>query len=236
MTPKFANAVDPIFLEVLRLLEKIEQNVTLDAEAEQRHLQHLFREAEAKLGERTGWDLARYALAVWIDEVLIEAPWSGRDWWVDNLLEFALFKTRDRATQFYLKAKEASELKSGDAFEVYYLCVVLGYYGFYALSESKFLADSLQLPSSRESWAEEAQRRIQLGLGRPPIHVEIVPGQGAPALEGRYALLGTVLVGVILLAFTAVLTFYIFAKRQPAAMAQDVPHPVRSALAGDFLS
>lgn len=216
MNPKFASAVDPIFLQVLDLLEKIERNEQLEPEAEHQHLQHLFREADAKLGDRTGWDLARYALASWIDEVLIEAPWSGRDWWVNNLLEFAFFKSRERATRFFLKAEEASQLKSPDAYEVFYLCVVLGFYGLYILPEATFLADNLRLPPTREQWAQHAQRRIQLGQGRPPLQMEVEPGEGAPPLEGRYALLSAVLAGVVLLAFAVVLAFYLFYSRPVA--------------------
>jgi type VI secretion system protein ImpK len=220
MNPKFASAVDPIFLQVLELLERIERNERLEPDAEQQHLQHLFREAEAKLGDRAGWDLARYALAVWIDEVLIEAPWAGRDWWVNNLLEFGFFKTRERATRFYLKAEEASQLKTPDAFEVFYLCVVLGFYGLYVLPESTFLADNLRLPATREQWAHQAQRRIQLGQGRPPLQIEIERGEGAPPLEGHYAVLSTVLVGVVLLAFTVVAAFYLFFSRPATGDAQ----------------
>ena len=43
--------------------------------------------AEAALGGGLEWELAKYALVSWIDEILVETPWSGRDWWSNNVLE-----------------------------------------------------------------------------------------------------------------------------------------------------
>ena len=102
---------------------------------------------------REGWELAKYALVAWIDDVLIEAPWPGRDWWENNSLEFAYFNTRDRATQFFKRAKQAAQLTRRDALEVFYVCVILGFRGLYAMPEAAFLADQLDLPPDLESWA-----------------------------------------------------------------------------------
>ena len=136
MTPRFASAVDPIFLCVLDLLDRISSNQVSSPEDESNRIQNRFREAEAQVGEIHGWELAKYALTSWIDDVLIEAPWEGRDWWENNSLEFAYFKTRDRATEFFIKSKQAAELSRRDFLEVFYVCVVLGFRGMYGLSES----------------------------------------------------------------------------------------------------
>ena len=59
MTPRFANAVDPIFLYVLGLLDKIGQNEPVPAEEAREGIQNRFREAEAQLSEKTDPYLAR---------------------------------------------------------------------------------------------------------------------------------------------------------------------------------
>ena len=169
MNPRFAAAVDPVFEYVLDVLDRISRNDVVHPEQEREQMRNCFRAAEAEVGEKPGWALAKYALVAWIDDMLIEAPWDGRNWWENNSLEFAYFKTRDRATQFFLKAKESAELSQRDALEVFYVCVVLGFRGLYGLSESAFLAEQLQLPHDIETWAKRTSQSIQLGQGRPRL-------------------------------------------------------------------
>jgi type VI secretion system protein ImpK len=208
MNPRFAAAVDPIFAHVLDVLDRLHQNESVDAEDERDQMRNLFRTAEAEIGDKPGWLLAKYALVAWIDDVLIEAPWDGRNWWENNSLEFAYFKTRDRATQFFLKAKEAGEMSQRDALEVFYLCVVLGFRGLFGLSDAAFLAEQLQLPTDVESWAKRTSQSIQLGQGRPRLSGSARPAVGAPPLEGKFVLVGTSLLTVVLATFTTVVAFF----------------------------
>jgi type VI secretion system protein ImpK len=210
MNPRFAAAVDPIFEHVLDALERIDRGEDVHAEDERERIRNLFRTADAEVGEKPGWPLAKYALVAWIDDVFIEAPWDGRNWWENNSLEFAYFKTRDRATQFFLKAKESAELSQRDALEVFYLCAVLGFRGFYGLAEAAFLADQLQMPTDLESWAKRTAQSIQLGQGRPRLSSTARAGIGAPPLEGKFHLVGTTLVTVVLATFTVVVAFFAF--------------------------
>lgn len=115
MTPTFASAVDPIFLHVLGLLERLTSNQGASATEERAAVVNLLREAEARLGQKSDWELAKYALVCWIDDVLIDAPWDGRLWWKENALEVEQFNTRERATLFYAKAKEAATLTRRNA-------------------------------------------------------------------------------------------------------------------------
>lgn len=209
MTPRFASAVDPIFLCALDLLDRIGSNQVSSPEEESNRIQNRFREAEAQIGEIHGWELAKYALVSWIDDVLIEAPWDGRDWWENNSLEFAYFKTRDRATEFFLKSKQAAELSRRDFLEVFYVCVVLGFRGMYGLSESQFLADQLQLPIELASWTKNTARSIQLGHGRAGVTETLRPAAGAPPLDGRFRLVGAALTCIMLTAFVIVVGFFV---------------------------
>lgn len=213
MTPKFAAAVDPIFLAVLGLLDQIRQNEPVAAEAVRERIENGFRRADALLSERPhheGWELAKYALVAWIDDVLIEAPWAGRDWWENNSLEFAYFKSRDRATEFFKRAQQAAQLTRRDALEVFYVCVVLGFRGMYIMPEAAFLADQLGLPPDLESWARRTAKSIELGQGRPTIQAIPQPGSGAPPLEGRFMLVGASLATVVLALCAAVVGYYVF--------------------------
>lgn len=210
MTPNFASAVDPIFLAVLDLLDRIRGNQPLEPATERESLQNRFREAEAQLGTSRSWEIAKYGLTGWIDDVMISAPWDGRSWWENNSLEFAFFKTRDRATEFFVRAQQAAELPKRDALEVFYVCVVLGFRGLYGLSEAVFLADQLKIPPNVEDWAKRTARSIQLGQGRPAFDGGEHPGLGAPALEGKFQLVGAALMAVVLSSFAIVLGYFLF--------------------------
>ncbi len=208
MTPHFAAAVDPVFLYVLDVLDRISDNRAPQPDEVRQSLQNQFREAEAKLGQKPGWELAKYALVAWIDDVLIGAPWEGRDWWENNSLEFEYFKTRDRAIEFFKQAKDAADLTRRDALEVFYVCVVLGFRGLYKLPDAAFLGDQLDLPANVEAWSQRTARAIQLGQGRPPIRQTPRPGSGAPPLEGKFLFVGVSLMAVVLGAITVICGYF----------------------------
>lgn len=209
MTPEFAEAVDPVFLHVLEMLERISRGERPDPHEERLHIRGWLDRAERKLGQQVDWDLAKYGLVSWIDEVLIDAPWEGRRWWTENALEVELFGTGLANEQFYLKAKEAAALPRRDALEVYYVCVVLGFRGLYRdpLAAAQ-LAEPRGLPGDLEAWAKQTSIAIRLKQGRPPIKDLSTPGLGAPPLSGASSLASAVMVGVVLAALgTAILTF-----------------------------
>jgi type VI secretion system protein ImpK len=213
MSPEFASATDPLFLCVLDLLDRIGKSEDREPAEERELVQNRLRTAEDQIGSKPGWELAKYALVAWIDDMLIEAPWDGRNWWENNSLEFAHFKSRDRATQFFVKAKEAGELSRRDALEIFYVCVVLGFRGLYALSDSAVLADHHELPTDVEDWARRASRSIQLGQGRPAFQDAIRIGDGAPPLNGRFSVVNTWLTTVVLTAFTIVIGYFVLTSR-----------------------
>ena len=209
MTPSFSAAVDPVFLHVLGLLERVSDSAPATASDERVAINNALRDAEAQIGQKQDWELAKYALVAWIDDVLIEAPWEGRSWWKENALEVELFNTRDRATMFYAKAKDAASMTRRDALEVFYVCVVLGFRGLYRDQSATFLADQLGLPPDLEAWAKQASRSIQLAVGRPSITEAPRPtDEGAPPLEGKYRLVGAALLGVVLMAVAALIWLY----------------------------
>ena len=81
MTPQFAALVDPVFLKVIALMERVDKNEVTSPDWERQSLETAIREAEAQASDAGAWSLAKYALASWIDDLLISSNWRGRDWW-----------------------------------------------------------------------------------------------------------------------------------------------------------
>ncbi|QGJ71933.1 Type IV secretion protein DotU [Planctomycetales bacterium 10988] len=206
MTPQFSKAVDPIFLHVLGLLERISQDENPSPQEERLRIRAYLDQGEAFIGASEEWNLAKYALTSWIDEVLLEAPWHGRDWWNNNVLEVELFNTRLCNELFYTKAQEASTLSSRNALEVYYVCVVLGFRGFYRDPQAaSLLAGPRGLPNDLETWARQIAWTIRLGQGLPDLREGAEDGEGAPPLEGKSVLMISFLVFIMLGTVTSIL-------------------------------
>jgi type VI secretion system protein ImpK len=186
MTPKFAQAVDPVFLHVLGLLERIARDERPLPQEERIQIVALLDQAEAIVGAGAEWELAKYGLASWIDEVLLEVPWDGREWWNNNVLEVELFSTRLCNERFYTQAQEASSLPRRDALEVFYVCVVLGFRGLYREPElTAMLAQANGLPMDLDAWARQTALAIRLGQGRPALAGPRSEIQGAPPLRSQ---------------------------------------------------
>jgi type VI secretion system protein ImpK len=190
MTPRFAQAVDPIFLQVLGLLDRLSRGESPSPQDERLRIRAIIDQAEATLGSGTEWELAKYAIVAWIDELLIDASWPGQDWWSNNVLEMEYFKSRSRFEKFWVRAQEATTLERRDALEVYYICVVLGFRGLYRdPNASDYLLRDYGLPPDVDSWARQATMSIRLGQRRaalPSPHGEI---SGAPPLRMKTAML-----------------------------------------------
>jgi type VI secretion system protein ImpK len=210
MTPKFAAAVDPVFEHVLHLLRRIRDNETIDAPAEQQQIRDLVSHAEARLGQTEEWAAAKYALVAWADDVLIETPWEGAAWWYDNPLEVYFFNSRQAYSRFYTMALEADQLPQKNALEVFYVCVVLGFRGLYRNPAPGAEAEELHLPGDLQTWAKQTARSVHLGQGVPPIGGGVESRVGAPPLDGKFLLVGSSLLAVIMAALTLVFAIVLF--------------------------
>lgn len=152
MNDNFAGLIAPVFRYVIEIQDRLaigeqpslsevrEDLVSILAEAQQ--------DATAKALE-ADFELARYALVYWIDEILINSNWTHASDWRDHILEWTYFRERLGGEQFYEKAKEASARNSTDPLEVFLICVALGFRGALA-NETEAL----------RTWTENAHRRI----------------------------------------------------------------------------
>jgi type VI secretion system protein ImpK len=208
MTPKFAQACDPVMLHILALLDRINRDEKPLPQDERLRVRALIDQAEALLGSGNEWQLAKYALASWADEMLVDAPWDGRDWWSNNVLEMELFNTRQCYDQFYVRAKEASTLPQRDALEVFYVCVVLGFRWLYRDPVfSQQTIQALALPADVEAWSKQTAMAVRLGQGRPALSGKQREIAGAPPLKARYYALWSGLALTLLLG-TALLVWW----------------------------
>ncbi len=210
MAPDFSNSVDPVFTFVLQIMDEIESGRSPDPMDISTHVQALLGRAESALGPRKDWELAKYALVAWVDDLLIEAPWEGRDWWEQNRLEFEIFRTAEAFTVFYIKANEANKLPRKDALEVFYVAVVLGFRGLYNDPTAAAHADQFGVPRTLDEWARRTAVSIQLGQGRPDLIEQGRPATGAPPLEGKYLFIGTLITFILLAAITGFSAYWIF--------------------------
>lgn len=170
MTPRFASAVDPVFRQGLVLLDRIQRGDTLDPQVEQQRLLAHLEQGDIVAGSSHEWRLAQYALVSWLDEMLVDTPWSGQDWWSNNVLEMSLFQTRNCFERFYVLAGEAAESSRRDALHVFHDCVVLGFRGLF---RDSLLVPELTrrhgLPPDVFEWLRRAQLSIRIGEDRRPL-------------------------------------------------------------------
>lgn len=216
MTPNFAQAIDPVFLYVFDLLDRISRGDRVTPEQERLKLHGRLDVMERSIEAKADAELARYAITCWIDEVLcLDAEWSNaqKEWWQSNTLEWERFNTMDRHDRFYLRAREASSLFQKDALEVFYVSVVLGFRGLYRdPSRAAGLAQQYQLPPELETWIQQTGELIRLGQGQPPISREMVPIEGAAPLDGALSLLWASLAALVLVAVNGLAIFYLWTR------------------------
>jgi type VI secretion system protein ImpK len=200
MTPQFAQAVDPIFLTMLELLEEISLSRPLTPQSERYRLVAAVDYAEAVLGGGMEWELAKYALVSWIDELLVETPWPGREWWSNNVLEVKYFNTRLCNERFYTKAQEALGQPRRDALEVFYICLIMGFRGLYRDANlASTLTAANGLPPDLISWTKQTAMAIRLGQGRPTLPRPRREIQGVPPLGRRSVLVWSSAIAAMLL-------------------------------------
>jgi type VI secretion system protein ImpK len=78
----------------------------------------------------------KFALAAFVDEVILSAEWPGRDQWGDDPLQLHFFGTYLAGEGFFQKMDElrAQGKARAGALEVFYLCLVLGFKGKYGVA------------------------------------------------------------------------------------------------------
>ncbi len=161
------------------------------------------------------------------------AEYPGAKWWSENPVEryyFPLQKPKDdsslkavgnrvAALKFFQNAVEATNYQNPR--EVYFICVILGFRGFYGSSESSQIASKEGLPPTLDKWLSQYGRSIQTGDNRPLIDERARIGGGATPNVGRQSLATMVLFGVASLAALIGFSIYHFGTAKATSPVND---------------
>ncbi len=202
MTPEFSNATLPLVVYILKLFDRAAASTTGSAESERSLLRAEFQETAAKLRgpQAAEWELASYALAAVVDELLIvDIPWAGQSWWENHAFEVELFNTRRRATEFFSRAEEAGSFPSKAALSMFVLAVLIGFRGV--------LRDQ---PEQIETWLRSHIQSIKIGADHPVLPIDGPEMSGAPPLDGTVSLLWQSIATVVAAAIFSVVCWWAF--------------------------
>jgi type VI secretion system protein ImpK len=219
MRDEIANLVYPVLDHGMGLKDRLERGLSPDLELEQMELKRLLgSEGDARRfsdyggesmighsvgiprGGQRGGDAflgIRYALVCWLDELFIlDSAWSTE--WNERKLEVALYGTNDRAWKFWEQARRAETQPGGDALEVFFLCVMLGFRG-----------DLREDTTKLQAWVAGTQIRVYKSQAQEwQVPPELQPPTNVPPLRGRDRLQRMVLiVGLVLLIVIPLTTF-----------------------------
>ena len=97
---------------------------------------HFEEQARAQNLNPDDVSLAKYGLAAFMDETVLNSPWPYKDRWADNPLQLDYFGTYLAGEIFFDKLEElrAAGGARPDLLEIYYLCLLLGFRGKYGVS------------------------------------------------------------------------------------------------------
>jgi type VI secretion system protein ImpK len=196
MRDEIADLVFPVFRQGLRLRRRLlsRQAAKLDWQREQKEILSLLQavpKAPDALADyvgdhlhggelRSGYSSSRYehflgiryALACWIDEIMIQRDLPWNDIWNENKIEQQIYGDNLRAVYFWKQARRAEVQPSRDPLEVYYLCVVLGFRGELA-----------EHPDKVATWRDQAEAQItEENAWTPPQERKVKPR--VPLLTG----------------------------------------------------
>lgn len=94
------------------------------------------------------YDEARFAVCAWVDETILNMPWTHREEWLKYLLQSEHYGTTKAGEEFFdrlniLRPEQAAVR------EVYYLCLALGFIGRYCAPGDEMLLDQLRRSNLR---------------------------------------------------------------------------------------
>jgi type VI secretion system protein ImpK len=122
-----------------------------DAEALRLKIDEQFRSLETRARQadvpQEDVQQAKYAVAAFIDEMILTSSWPLKDSWADKPLQLAYFNEFAAGEEFYNKVDALRGAKRNSVLEVYYLCLALGFRGKYVdlqgMEKKKVLMDTM---------------------------------------------------------------------------------------------
>jgi hypothetical protein len=191
MNSDVAKKVYPTIINVLDVLERI-NNVRGQAPSIDSVRVSLKGDLSQFGSKSIEEQLMHRALVYFTDEMLTESRWG--DYWKNNLIEFELFGTRNRAELFFRDADQASALGRTDTLETFFLCAALGFQGIYragggarassqAVPVSPAPAGPVRVPLAPDKAAEGPETTVAINFDEKTVaHVQRGP-IGPPILD-----------------------------------------------------
>jgi len=89
------------------------------------------------------YDDARFAVFAWVDETILNMPWSQREEWRRGLLQTSYYSTTNAGSEFFERLNRLRSDQEGVR-EVYFTCLSLGFRGRYHQEGDEFLLAQLK--------------------------------------------------------------------------------------------
>ncbi len=106
----------------------------------------------------------KFALAVFLDETILDSHWIRREEWRDRPLQHQFFGERRGGSLFYTKLQEIRALGESKrpVLEVYHKCLLLGFEGQYKLSGREQLEAVIQDLNNQLGFDARDRRELKL--------------------------------------------------------------------------
>jgi type VI secretion system protein ImpK len=175
-----------------------------DAEKLRLRLVDMFQEAERE-GERLDISRenlreARYAVAAYLDEMIMNSSWSEKEQWASRPLQYEFFNTQVAGVEFFhrIEALRRALPLNTDLLEIYYLCLTLGFEGKYTIvgrEKRKLLIDEI----AREIQAKRGERSVLSPHGhRPEENINVLKRDLLPWIAAGVSLAVVLLFKLVL--------------------------------------
>jgi len=212
MERSFATSIAPVIDATLKHLDEIKERPTdwdlAQVKDAQVRIQKAIEKAKRQLKPKgeSSWRRVQYALVAWIDEQCISLPWQGREWWKNNSLEVAFFRTKNSHNDFYVHAEEAIRKNDRNAIEAFFLCVVLGFRGVYIdlrsqdpeyVQRAKEFVNRFHLKPDLRDWLKRTSEYLPIGEGSANLKIKTTEGFGASPLDAKTDFVSAALFGIV---------------------------------------
>jgi type VI secretion system protein ImpK len=179
---RLADAFSDLFILAMHVRQAHDAG---NADALRVRMRQLFDDAQRK-GQALGksdevLQQARYAVAAYVDEMVLTSPWTQKDQWSARPLQYEFFNEHVAGVEFFNRL-ETIRRNRGDVelVAVYHLCLILGFEGQYrwrGVEKLKALIDEL----SREVQTKQAGAVALSPRGKRPDELIEVVKRGLPS-------------------------------------------------------
>ena len=101
------------------------------------------KDKNVSLEDEENYDLARFAIFAWIDEMILASSWTEKGRWQTEPLQLRYYDTTKAGEWFFDKLSSLGHHQM-DVREVYYLCLCMGFKGRYVSKNDELMLEALK--------------------------------------------------------------------------------------------